>query len=70
MPSRRRCARTCRPARPHYHSSTGYADQYEIPDPVAEHIHYLRPLKPIVKPIIARWRAEIYDGHHRRGAEQ
>ena len=42
--------------------STGYADQYEIPDPVAERVPaYLRPLKPIVKPIIARSRAEICD---------
>ena len=43
-------------------ASTGYADQYEIPDPVAERVPaYLRPLKPIVKPIIARSRAEICD---------
>ena len=42
--------------------STGYADQYEIPDPVSERVPaYLRLLKPIVKPIIARSRAEICD---------
>ena len=42
--------------------STGYADQYEIPDPVAGRVPaYLPPLKPIVKPIIARSRAEICD---------
>src|SRR5674476_649369 len=42
--------------------STGYADQYEIPDPVSERVPaYLRLLKPIVKPIIARSRAEIRD---------
>lgn len=40
--------------------STGYADQYEIPDPVAEAVPaYLKPLNPIVKPIIPRSRAEI-----------
>jgi soluble lytic murein transglycosylase-like protein len=37
-----------------------YADQYEIPDPVAEPVPaVLRALKPIVKPIIPRTRAEI-----------
>ena len=40
--------------------SSGYADQYEIPDPVAEAIPtHLKTLKPIVKPIIPRSRAEI-----------
>jgi len=40
--------------------ASGYADQYEIPDPVAETVPaYLKPLKPIVKPIIPRSRAEI-----------
>jgi hypothetical protein len=42
--------------------STGYADQYEIPDPIAETVPARpKPLKPIVKPIIARSRAEICD---------
>jgi soluble lytic murein transglycosylase-like protein len=44
-------------------ASTGYADQYEIPDPVAERVPDVpRQLKPIVKPIIPRSRAEICDG--------
>ena len=43
-------------------ASTGYADQYEIPDPIAETVPARpKPLKPIVKPIIARSRAEICD---------
>ena len=43
-------------------ASTGYADRYEIPDPIAESVPALpRPLKPIVKPIIPRSRAEICD---------
>ena len=38
----------------------GYADQYEIPDPVAEAVPANpKPLKPIVKPIIPRSRAEV-----------
>lgn len=42
--------------------STGYSDQYEIPDPVAEPVPAtLRPLKPIVKPIISRSREEVCD---------
>jgi len=42
--------------------STGYADQYEIPDPVAERVPAVPPqLKPIVKPIIPRSLAEICD---------
>ncbi len=42
--------------------STGYADQYEIPDPVAERVPAVpAQLKPIVKPIIPRSRAEICD---------
>jgi len=42
--------------------STGYADQYEIPDPVAQRVPDVpRQLKPIVKPIIPRSRAEICD---------
>ena len=40
--------------------SLPYADQYEIPDPVAEPVPaVLRSLKPIVKPIIPHTRAEI-----------
>lgn len=40
--------------------SLPYADQYEIPDPVAEPVPaVLGLLKPIVKPIIPRTRAEI-----------
>lgn len=43
-------------------ASTGYADQYEIPDPIAETVPARpRPLKPLVKPIIPRSRAEICD---------
>jgi Transglycosylase SLT domain len=43
-------------------ASTGYADRYEIPDPIAESVPARpRPLKPIVKPIIPRSRAEICD---------
>ena len=43
-------------------ATTGYADQYEIPDPIAESVPARpRPLKPIVKPIIPRSRAEICD---------
>jgi len=43
-------------------ASTGYADQYEVPDPVAEPVPARpKPLKPIVKPIIPRTRAEICD---------
>jgi hypothetical protein len=43
-------------------ASTGYADQYEIPDPIAESVPARpRSLKPIVKPIIPRSRAEICD---------
>jgi len=43
-------------------ASAGYADQYEIPDPIAEKVpDVLRTLKPIVKPIIPRSRAEICD---------
>jgi hypothetical protein len=42
--------------------STGYSDQYEIPDPVAEPVPgLLRALKPIVKPIIPRSTAEVCD---------
>jgi hypothetical protein len=44
-------------------ASTGYADQFEIPDPIAERVPDVpRQLKPIVKPIIPRSRAEICDG--------
>ena len=41
-------------------ATTGYADQYEIPDPIAGPVPANpKPLKPIVKPIIPRSREEV-----------
>lgn len=39
-------------------ATSGYANQYEIPDPIAEPVR-LRPLKPLVKPIVPRSREEV-----------
>lgn len=42
------------------HIAMGYADQYEIPDPIAGPVPANpKPLKPLVKPIIPRSREEV-----------
>ncbi|HEX5213697.1 MAG TPA: lytic transglycosylase domain-containing protein [Pseudolabrys sp.] len=41
-------------------ATSGYTDQYEIPDPIAEPVPPSpKPLKPIVKPIVPRSREEV-----------